>query len=91
MANKQTTQENPLEAAVASRQSMELTDAEITTLAGGAGLPPKLCRLKPSRQASTLEFIQSIKDGGGKIETVDLESGSVNFKPGTSEPAPGLL
>lgn len=91
MANKQITQENPSEAAVAGPQSTELTDVEIGTVAGGAGLPPKLCRLKPSRQASTLEFIQAINDGGGTVHSFDLESGSVNFTPGTDGPAPGML
>lgn len=93
MANEQKPQENSVKTLESVAHGATLTEQELESVSAGDSGPltMPLCGLKPNTRAKTQKFIDDVLANGGKVNSVDFETGKVNFTPGPGTPLEGPM
>ena len=69
-----------------------LAEEDMDAVSAGDGGPASVpfCGIKPSRRATTQKLVDDIYADGGTVNSVDFETGKINFTLGPGIPAPEI-
>ena len=92
MANENNAQDTQAVTAVSESPSLLLSENDMDSVAAGDGGPETmpLCGIKPNRRAMTQKLVDDVLAHGGTVNSVDYETGKMNFTLGPGVPAPEI-
>ena len=77
---------------VSESPSLLLKENDLELMAAGGGEPATMpfCGIKPNRRATTQKIVDDILASGGTVNSVDYDTGKMNFTLGPGVPAPEI-